>query len=111
MVAIAGLVFLGTAIGKRHPSWTGTVRGRIRQNLPAAELTLTAEEMSRLEEVSAPPLLYLYWWQAKYDGRLGDADLALLGRYQAIVAPDGLHRPQPGFDVIPGAVTPDPEEG
>jgi aryl-alcohol dehydrogenase-like predicted oxidoreductase len=84
---------------------------QLAQNLPAAELTLTAEEMSRLEEVSAPPLLYPYWWQAKYDARLGDADLALLGRYQAIAAPDGLHRPLPGFDVIPGAVTPDPEEG
>jgi aryl-alcohol dehydrogenase-like predicted oxidoreductase len=72
-------------------------------NLPAAELTLDADEMRRLDEVSAPPLLYPYWWQAKYDERLGEADLALLGRYRDVpVDAGGLHRPLPGFDVIPG---------
>jgi aryl-alcohol dehydrogenase-like predicted oxidoreductase len=76
---------------------------QLGQNLPAAELSLTADEMLRLDEVSAPPLVYPYWWQAKYDERLGEADLALLGRYRAVPAPDGLHRPLPGFDVIPGA--------
>ena len=60
-------------------------------------------------KVSAPPLLYPYWWQAKYDERLGDADLALLGRYQAVPAPDGLHRPLPGFEIIPGSHPVDPE--
>lgn len=74
-------------------------------NLPAAELTLESDELRRLDDVSAPPLLYPYWWQAKYDERLGEADLALLARYQAVRAPDGLHRPLPGFDVIPGGST------
>jgi aryl-alcohol dehydrogenase-like predicted oxidoreductase len=72
------------------------------ENLPAADLELAPQELEVLDAVSAPPLLYPYWWQAKYDERLGDADLALLGRYQAVVAPDGLHRPLAGFDVIPG---------
>jgi aryl-alcohol dehydrogenase-like predicted oxidoreductase len=72
------------------------------QNLPASDLGLDAEEMRRLDEVSEPSLLYPYWWQAKYDERLGEADLALLGRYRAVPAPDGLHRPLPGFDVLPG---------
>lgn len=73
------------------------------ENLPAAELSLEADEFRRLDEVSAPELLYPYWWQAKYDERLGEPDLALLGRYQDVQAPDGLHRPLPGFDVIPGS--------
>jgi aryl-alcohol dehydrogenase-like predicted oxidoreductase len=81
------------------------------QNLPAAELTLSVEELSRLDDVSAPPLLYPYWWQAKYDERLGPADLATLGRYQAMPTADGLHRPLPGFEVIPGSGEPRPEDG
>lgn len=76
---------------------------QLAQNVPAAELALEPEEMRRLDEVSAPALLYPYWWQAKYDERLGEADLALLGRYRDIpVGDDGLHRPLPGFEVIPG---------
>lgn len=77
--------------------------GQLAENLPAADLTLEPDEMRRLDDVSAPPLLYPYWWQAKYDERLGDADLALLGRYRGVPIPDGsLHRPLPGFDVVPG---------
>lgn len=77
---------------------------QLAQNLPAADLLLEAGELDRLDEVSAPPLLYPYWWQAKYDERLGDSDLALLGRYQAVPIPKGgLHRPLPGFDVLPGS--------
>lgn len=73
------------------------------ENLPAADLSLDAAEMQRLDDVSAPTLLYPYWWQAKYDDRLGEADLAVLGRYRDVPVPDGgLHRPLPGFDVIPG---------
>lgn len=76
---------------------------QLAENLPAADLALDTEELRRLDEVSAPSLLYPYWWQAKYDDRLGDADLALLGRYRDVpVGEDGLHRPLPGFDVIPG---------
>ena len=48
-------------------------------NLAAAELELSAAERARLDEVSAPPLLYPYWHQAKTaKDRLGPADLALL---------------------------------
>jgi aryl-alcohol dehydrogenase-like predicted oxidoreductase len=79
---------------------------QLADDLPAADLSLEAEELRRLDEVSAPPLLYPYWWQAKYDERLGEADLALLGRYQDVPIPEGgLHRPLPGFDVIPGSST------
>jgi aryl-alcohol dehydrogenase-like predicted oxidoreductase len=37
---------------------------QLADNLAAANLVLTAEELSRLDEVSAPPLLYPYWHQA-----------------------------------------------
>lgn len=76
---------------------------QLSDDLPAADLRLEPEEVRRLDDVSAPPLLYPYWWQAKYDERLGEADRALLGRYQDVPIPEGgLHRPLPGFDVIPG---------
>jgi aryl-alcohol dehydrogenase-like predicted oxidoreductase len=89
---------------------------QLADDLPAADLTLEREEVQRLDDVSAPPLLYPYWWQAKYDERLGEADLALLGRYQDVPIPQGgLHRPLPGFDVIPGSARsgggPDEREG
>lgn len=75
---------------------------QLAENLPAADLTLEPDELRRLDDVSAPTLLYPYWWQAKYDDLLGEADLALLGRYRNVpVGKDGLHRPLPGFDVIP----------
>ncbi|HEY7400223.1 MAG TPA: aldo/keto reductase [Actinomycetota bacterium] len=76
---------------------------QLAQNLPAADLELEPEELDRLEAVSAPPLPYPLWWQAKYDDLLGEADLALLGRYRSVpVSEGGLHRPLPGFEVIPG---------
>jgi aryl-alcohol dehydrogenase-like predicted oxidoreductase len=76
---------------------------QLAENLPAAELSLQADELGRLDDVSAPALLYPYWWQAKYDERLGAADLALLARYRAVPAPEeSIHRALPGFDVIPG---------
>ena len=53
---------------------------QLADNLLAADLELTAEERARLDEVSAPPLIYPYWHQAKTASeRLSDADLALLG--------------------------------
>jgi aryl-alcohol dehydrogenase-like predicted oxidoreductase len=53
-------------------------------NLGAAELSLTPEELARLEEVSRPPLLYPYWHQAKTAAdRLGPPDLSLLGPHLA----------------------------
>ncbi len=53
---------------------------QLADNLAAAELKLTADEMERLEAVSAPALLYPYWHQAKTArDRLSPADLTLLG--------------------------------
>jgi aryl-alcohol dehydrogenase-like predicted oxidoreductase len=53
-------------------------------NLGAADLSLSQEELARLEEVSRPPLLYPYWHQAKTAAdRLGPADLSLLGPHLA----------------------------
>jgi aryl-alcohol dehydrogenase-like predicted oxidoreductase len=53
---------------------------QLADNLAAAELELGADERARLDEISAPPLIYPYWHQAKTaKERLSDADLALLG--------------------------------
>jgi aryl-alcohol dehydrogenase-like predicted oxidoreductase len=53
---------------------------QLADNLAAADLRLTAVERARLDELSAPPLLYPYWHQALTAAdRLGPADLTLLG--------------------------------
>lgn len=53
---------------------------QLADNLAAAELTLSAEDRRRLEEVSAPPLIYPYWHQRNNaSDRLSTADLSLLG--------------------------------
>src|ERR687889_1319816 len=53
---------------------------QLADNLAAAELRLSDEERARLDEVSAPPLLYPYWHQARTaSDRLSPADLTLLG--------------------------------
>ena len=53
---------------------------QLADNLEAAELGLSAEERRRLDEVSALPLIYPFWHQAKTaSDRLGPADLSLLG--------------------------------
>jgi aryl-alcohol dehydrogenase-like predicted oxidoreductase len=55
---------------------------QLADNLAAAELTLSDDEIARLDEVSADPLRYPYWHQAKTSSdRLGPADLSLLGRH------------------------------
>ncbi len=52
---------------------------QLADNLAAASLTLSAEEIATLEQVSRPPLLYPYWHQlAAASERLSPADLALL---------------------------------
>ena len=57
---------------------------QLADNLGAADLSLSQEERTRLEEVSRPPLLYPYWHQAKTAAdRLGPADLSPLGPYLA----------------------------
>ena len=53
---------------------------QLADNLRASELELSEEERRRLDEVSAPPLIYPFWHQAKTaSDRLGPADLSLLG--------------------------------
>lgn len=72
-----------------RPGITGVVIGartdeQLVDNLRAAEVRLTDAEQARLSTVSAPPLLYPYWHQAKTAAdRLGTADLALLGQHLA----------------------------
>jgi aryl-alcohol dehydrogenase-like predicted oxidoreductase len=57
---------------------------QLRDNLGAATLELTGEERARLDELSAPPLIYPFWHQAQSaSDRLGRADLALLGPHLA----------------------------
>jgi len=51
---------------------------QLADNLAAAELTLSEEELGRLEEVSRPLLIYPYWHQSwSASERLSAADLAL----------------------------------
>lgn len=60
----------------------GRTQEQFADNLAAAELKLSEEEMARLEAVSRPPLIYPYWHQAlTARDRLGAADLALLKPY------------------------------
>ena len=52
---------------------------QLADNLAAADLHLSADEVAALEEVSRPPLLYPHWHQAATaTDRLGPADRALL---------------------------------
>jgi len=51
---------------------------QLADNLKAAELTLSADELARLEEVSRPRLIYPHWHQqATSAARLSPADMAL----------------------------------
>jgi aryl-alcohol dehydrogenase-like predicted oxidoreductase len=53
---------------------------QLADNLRAADLDLSADELARLDEASAPPLIYPYWHQLKTaSDRLGAPDLSLLG--------------------------------
>jgi aryl-alcohol dehydrogenase-like predicted oxidoreductase len=55
---------------------------QLADNLAAAELELTADELARLDKVSRPPLIYPHWHQADSTGdRLGEAERTLLGPY------------------------------
>ncbi len=55
---------------------------QLADNLAAASLKLTEAELAELDKVSAPPLLYPYWHQAKTaSDRLSPADLTLLAPY------------------------------
>jgi aryl-alcohol dehydrogenase-like predicted oxidoreductase len=52
----------------------------LADNLAAADMELADDERARLDEVSAPPLLYPHWHQARTaSDRLGAPELSLLG--------------------------------
>jgi len=68
-----------------RPGVVSTVVGgrkleQFKDNLAAADLQLTAEELDRLNEVSAPPLIYPYWHQASFaKDTFAPGDRALFG--------------------------------
>jgi aryl-alcohol dehydrogenase-like predicted oxidoreductase len=81
----AAQVALAYIIGK--PAVTSVIVGarteeQLADNLAAAELALTADEVEELDAVSAQPLQYPYWHHANTSSdRLSQADLSLLGRH------------------------------
>jgi aryl-alcohol dehydrogenase-like predicted oxidoreductase len=81
----AAQVALAYLIAK--PAVTSVIVGarteeQLRDNLGSADLELSAAEIDQLDEVSAEPLRYPHWHQAKTSGdRLSEADLSLLRRH------------------------------
>jgi aryl-alcohol dehydrogenase-like predicted oxidoreductase len=79
----AARVALAWLLGR--PGVTSLVVGartseQLADNLAAADLKLSESDTERLDKVSAQPLLYPYWHQAKTArDRLSPADLSLLG--------------------------------
>jgi aryl-alcohol dehydrogenase-like predicted oxidoreductase len=71
-----------------RPAVTSVIVGvrtsvQLSDNLGAAELSLGAEARSVLDHVSAPPLIYPYWHQARSaTDRMSSGDASLLSRYQ-----------------------------
>ena len=61
---------------------------QLKDNLAAAELKLTAEELNQIDAVSLPPLIYPYWHQnSTAASRLGAADLSLHAAHLARAKP------------------------
>ena len=54
---------------------------QLADNLRAAEITLTAGEIERLDAISAAPLPYPFWHHLYVADRLSPADLTLLGSH------------------------------
>jgi aryl-alcohol dehydrogenase-like predicted oxidoreductase len=79
----AAQVALAYLLGR--PAITSVIIGartteQLADNLTAASLSLTGAERAQLDKVSAPPLIYPYWHQARTaSDRLSPADLTLLG--------------------------------
>jgi aryl-alcohol dehydrogenase-like predicted oxidoreductase len=71
----------------RRPAVASVVIGatneaQLQTNLKSVELSLTDDDMERLNSVSKLPLLYPYWHQAlTASDRLGAVDLSLLAQY------------------------------
>ncbi|HSU37256.1 MAG TPA: aldo/keto reductase [Propionibacteriaceae bacterium] len=70
-----------------RPAVTSLVVGartaeQLRDNLAAADLKLSPDELARLDQVSSEPLRYPYWHQAKTSAdRLSRADLSLMENF------------------------------
>jgi aryl-alcohol dehydrogenase-like predicted oxidoreductase len=80
----AAQVALAYIMGK--PAVTSVIVGartedQLADNLASAELIRSADEVARLDEVSAQPLMYPYWHHINASDRLSAADLTLLGRH------------------------------
>jgi aryl-alcohol dehydrogenase-like predicted oxidoreductase len=81
----AAQIALGYLLAK--PGVTSLVIGartdeQLRDNLASADLALSDEEISALDKVSAPALIYPHWHQLNTArDRLGKPDLALLGQH------------------------------
>jgi aryl-alcohol dehydrogenase-like predicted oxidoreductase len=81
----AAQVALAYTMGK--PAVTSVIVGartedQLADNLAAAELSMSDDEVARLDAVSAQPLPYPFWHHAKSaNDRLGPADLTLLARH------------------------------
>ncbi len=61
----------------------GLTESQFRDNIAAADLTLTGEELDILNQVSRPPYIYPYWHQHNFaQDRLSAADWALHGNYR-----------------------------
>jgi diketogulonate reductase-like aldo/keto reductase len=70
----------------RKPAVTPLIVGarteeQLADNLAAANLELAADEVERLDKVSAPPLPYPFWHHLNASDRLSPADLSLLARH------------------------------
>jgi aryl-alcohol dehydrogenase-like predicted oxidoreductase len=80
----ASQVSLAWLLGR--PAVTSVIIGartddQLADNLAAAQLALSADDRRRLDEVSAPTMIYPYWHQrATAHDRLSAADLSLLAR-------------------------------
>jgi len=80
--ASAAQVVLAWLLGR--PGVTSVVIGartdeQLADTLASANLSLSDEERGRLDHVSAPPLIYPYWHQARYArGRASPADVLVL---------------------------------
>jgi aryl-alcohol dehydrogenase-like predicted oxidoreductase len=78
-----------------RPAVTSVIIGarteeQLADNLASAELVLPEADRERLDQLTAPPLIYPYWHQAATAAdRLGPADLSLLGPH--------VGRPVQGF--------------
>ena len=60
----------------------GRTEEQFTDNLAAADLKLSKDDLAKLDAVSRPNLAYPYWHQAwSASDRLGPADLSLIGKY------------------------------